>query len=56
MKNRITIRMGASRFDAVINLKEKGILIYDLRNLNKKQEKDFRVELVAQFREASLQQ
>jgi hypothetical protein len=54
VKNRITIRMGASRFDAVINLGDR-IMVYDLKNLSKKQEKDFRVELVAQFREAGLQ-
>lgn len=54
MKNRITIRMGADRFDAVINLGHS-IMVYDLSRLNKKQEKAFRVELVAQWREAGLQ-
>lgn len=51
MKNRITIRMGASRFDVIANLGDR-IVAYDVRKMSKADEKKLRVELVAQFREA----
>lgn len=49
MKSAITIRMGASRFDAIVRVGES-IRVYDIRNMNKHQEHDFRRELVKQFR------
>jgi hypothetical protein len=54
-KANIVIRMGASKFEATVRNGDK-VYLYDLRRMTKKQEHDFRVELVAQFREAGLQQ
>jgi hypothetical protein len=51
MKQGITIRMGASRFDAVVRTADT-IRVFDLRQMNRKEEHNFRRELVRQFKEA----
>lgn len=51
MKNRITIRYGAGVFEAAVNMGDR-VKIFDIGAMNRKEENNFRKELVAQFREA----
>ncbi len=55
MKQGITIRMGASRFDVVVRSPDS-VRVFDMRRMNKNQEHDFRVQLVRQFKETRIDQ
>ncbi len=52
MKAGITIRMGASRFDVIVRANGT-IRVFDIRHMTRKEEHNFRRELVRQYREAS---
>ena len=52
-KANVIIRMGASKFEAVVRHEDR-LLHFDLRKMTRKQEHTFRKELVIAFREAGL--
>lgn len=53
MKNRITIRMGASKFTAAVNNGDS-VTLFDLRKMTAKNQHVFRRELVKAWRDASV--
>lgn len=54
LKPNVIIRMGASKFEAVVRHKDQ-VLLFDLRKMSRRDENTFRKELVFAFREAGLQ-
>jgi hypothetical protein len=52
MKNRVTIRMGANKFEALVNYEDR-VTVFDLNALGKKGEREFRKELVIAWREST---
>lgn len=52
-KPRITIRMGASKFTATLNLGDR-VSVFDLRKMTPKNQHVFRRELVKAWRDASV--
>ena len=54
VKNRITIRMGASKFEAEVRDRAGKPVHFDLAAMEKAQRRTFTKELVKAFRESSL--
>lgn len=54
MNNRITIKMGASRFDATVRGPDGTPVYFDLRRMSEKEGHIFRRTLVSEFREAQI--
>ena len=52
MRPRITIRMGASRFDATVRGHDGNPVHFDLYKMDEKGRHNFRRTLVSEFREA----